>query len=139
MPVVAPCDERLDTSALLARARQGDAQAFGRLVEPLQARLLRQAMLLCKDAGAAEDIAAETLAQAWKGLASFNETCRLSTWLYAILLHRYQKYLRAARSRPIPLARLPGSEAGKHEEALQQLAGAEASPAAALLQQERAE
>src|SRR5881397_2105507 len=96
-----------DTPALLARARQGNAHAFCRLVQPLEARLLRQAVALCRDHSAAEDLVSETLVQAWKSLANYNETCRLSTWVYAILLHRHQKTLRAARSRPIPLAWLP--------------------------------
>jgi DNA-directed RNA polymerase specialized sigma24 family protein len=92
--------ELLDTPALLARARQGDAPAFCVLVQPLETRLLQQAIALCRDASAAEDLVSETLVQAWKSLANYNETCRLSTWLYAILLHRHQSSCRAARSRP---------------------------------------
>src|SRR3954469_70308 len=99
MLVVDSSVERLDTPALLALARQGDAPAFCRLVQPLEARLLRQAIALCRDPSAAEDLVSETLGEAWKSLLAYNETCRLSTWLYAILLHRYQKSLRAARSR----------------------------------------
>src|SRR5206468_8542452 len=117
MPVVEQPAELLDAAALLAQAREGDAPAFCRLVQPLEARLLRQAAALCRDLSAAEDLASETLAQAWKSLGTYNETCRLSTWLYAILLHRHQKSLRAARSRPIPLAWLPWAEADKHREA----------------------
>src|SRR5437870_8928079 len=132
MPVVEERVELLDTPVLLAQARQGDAPAFCRLVQPLEARLLRQAVALCRDSSAAEDLVSETFVQAWKSLAAYNETCRLSTWLYAILLHRYQKSLRAARSRPSPLARLPWAEAEKHHEAHQNLPAAEASPARAV-------
>lgn len=127
-----------DTTALLAQARQGDAPAFCRLVQPLEGRLLRQAVALCRDASVAEDIVSETLLQAWKSLAAYNETCRLSTWLYAILLHRYHKSLRAARARPRPLAWLPRAEAEKHEAAQHDLPAVEASPAAAVVQRERA-
>ena len=104
MLVVEESIELPDTIALLAQARQGDAPAFCQLVQPLEARLLRQAIALCRDPSAAEDLVSETLVQAWKSLLTYNETSRLSTWLYAILLHRHQKDLRAARSRPIPLA-----------------------------------
>ena len=138
MPVVEERIELLDTPALLAQARQGDAAAFCRLMEPLEARLLRQAVALCRDPSAAEDLVSETLVQGWKSLASYNETCRLSTWLYAILLHRYQKSLRAARSRPVPLAWLPLADANKHREAHQVLPTAEASPAMALAREELA-
>ncbi len=103
-------DDRIETTApgeLLARARAGDAPAFCRLIEPLQARLLRQAVALAGEVSAAEDLVSETLVEAWKSLARYDETCRFSTWLYAILLHRRQKWARRARSRPLALAWLP--------------------------------
>ena len=130
--------KELDTPALLAQARQGDATAFCRLMQPAEARLLRQAIALCRNNHTAEDLVSETLVQAWKSLANYNETCRLSTWLYAILLHRYQKSVRAARSRPIPLARLAWADAEKHREAHANLPSSEASPAVALAQKELA-
>jgi len=94
------------TSELLARARAGDTQGFCLLIEPLQARLLRQAAALTGDLNLAEDIVSETLIEAWKSFSRYNESCQLSTWLYAILLHRYQKSVRRARSRPVALALL---------------------------------
>ncbi|HXR07931.1 MAG TPA: sigma-70 family RNA polymerase sigma factor [Candidatus Acidoferrum sp.] len=103
-------NDRIDTTApgeLLARARAGDAPAFCQLIQPFQPRLLRQAVALAGEVGAAEDLVSETLVQAWKSLARYDETCRFSTWLYAILLHRRQKWARRARSRPLALAWLP--------------------------------
>jgi RNA polymerase sigma-70 factor, ECF subfamily len=97
----------IDAGGFLARARTGDAEAFCRLIEPLQTRLLRQAAALSGDVSAAEDLVAETLVEAWKSLARYDESCRFSTWLYAILLHRHQKWMRRARSRPVALAWLP--------------------------------
>jgi RNA polymerase sigma-70 factor (ECF subfamily) len=99
--------EIIDAGEPLSRARAGDAQAFCRLTEPLQTRLLRQAVALSGDLNAAEDLVAETLVEAWKSLARYDESCRFSTWLYAILLHRHQKWRRRARSRPVALAWLP--------------------------------
>src|ERR1700739_4969915 len=89
---------------MLSRARAGDAEAFCHLVQPLQAALLRQAVLLSGDAATAEDLVAETLVAAWTSLVRYDESCRLSTWLYSILLHRHQKSVRRAHSRPISLA-----------------------------------
>jgi RNA polymerase sigma-70 factor (ECF subfamily) len=117
---------------LLAQARAGDGHSFWRLIEPLVARLLRQATALSRDASSAEDLVSETLVQAWRSLANYNETCRLSTWLYAILLHRHQTALRAARSRPVSLAWLPWADAEKHRAAQENLPAAEASPSRAL-------
>ncbi len=99
--------EAIDAGHWLLRARAGDADAFCHLIEPLQTRLLRQASALSGDLSAAEDLVAETLVEAWKSLARYDESCRFSTWLYAILLHRHQKWRRRARSRPVALAWLP--------------------------------
>jgi RNA polymerase sigma-70 factor, ECF subfamily len=99
--------EIIDVEESLSRARAGDADAFCRLMEPLQNRLLRQAAALSGDLSAAEDLVAETFVEAWKSLARYDGTCRFSTWLYAILMHRFQKWRRRARSRPVALAWLP--------------------------------
>jgi RNA polymerase sigma-70 factor, ECF subfamily len=99
--------EIIETAESLARARAGDAEAFCLLVEPWQTRLLRQAAALSGDLSTAEDLVAETFVEAWKSLARYDGTCRFSTWLYAILLHRRQKWIRRARARPVALAWLP--------------------------------
>lgn len=104
-------DERAAEQELLAGARAGEAGAFCLLIRPLETRLLRQAMGLTNDLSAAEDLVSEVRIRAWKNLARYNETCRLSTWLYAILLHCHQEAARRARSRPISLARVPIAEA----------------------------
>jgi RNA polymerase sigma-70 factor (ECF subfamily) len=96
--------EIIDAGEALTRAGAGDAEAFCRLTQPLQTRLLRQAAALSGDVSTAEDLVAETLVEAWKSLAHYNESCRFSTWLYAILLHRHKKWMRRARSRPAALA-----------------------------------
>lgn len=92
---------------LLRRARANDADAFCQLIEPLQATLLRQAIMLSGDPSIAEDLVSETLVAAWTSLARYDGKCCLSTWLYSILLHRHQKSVRRARARPISLAWLP--------------------------------
>jgi len=125
-----------DSPALFSRARAGDAPAFCRLTEPLQARLLRQAIALAGDVSSAEDLVSETLVEAWKSLPRYEPSCRLSTWLYAILLHRHQKSLRRARSRPISLAWLPFREARDLNERQASVPSPEISPADAMAQKE---
>jgi RNA polymerase sigma-70 factor (ECF subfamily) len=124
-------DDHLESSVtqeLLSRARAGDAQAFCLLVEPLQARLLRQALAVSGDLTAAEDLVSETLVEAWKSLSRYNESCRLSTWLYSILLHRHQKAVRRARSRPVSLAWLPVFKAQELHEQQHDVPCVEPSP-----------
>lgn len=136
---MAVTDEQPQTTAnqeLLARARTGDAQAFCLLIDPLQTRLLRQATALNGDASVAEDLVSETRVRAWKHLSRYNESCRLSTWLYAILLHCHQEVARRARSRPASLARLPFSEAHELHQQHENNSSPEPSPAEAVAQNE---
>ena len=128
--------ELSDSRELLSRARAGEAPAFCLLIEPLQARLLGQAVALTGDLSAAEDLVSETLVEAWKSLPRYNQTCRLSTWLYAILLHRHRKSVRRARSRPISLAWLPFFEAQNLHDQQENLRSPELSPADAMAQNE---
>ena len=76
---------------LIRRAQSGDAAAFQRLAEQQADRLFRCALALCRDRHWAEDLAQETLVEAWRSLSRFDGRCRLSTWLYGILRHRFLK------------------------------------------------
>jgi RNA polymerase sigma-70 factor (ECF subfamily) len=94
--------ETPDTRSLLERARAGEAEAFGRLCRSLETRLLRQAMTLCRNATAAEDLTQDTLVEGWKCLHRYNGRCQFFTWLCAILLNRYRNMVR--EKRPMPLS-----------------------------------
>lgn len=136
--MVITCDpnEPSTSSDLLPRARAGDADAFCLLIEPLQAALLRQAVMLSGDPSAAEDLVSETLVAAWSSLSRYNESCRLSTWLYSILLHRHQKSMRRARSRPISLSWLPFFQADQLDRQNLDRVSPEPSPEEATTQNE---
>ena len=121
---------------LLQRAREGDADAFCTVAQTHEQRLFQQAVALCRNPAAAEDLAAETLVEAWKSIARFDASCRFSTWLYAILLHRYQKLARKLRSRPVPLSALPVGEANASEQLLERLPDAQRSSPDTLAQAE---
>jgi RNA polymerase sigma-70 factor (ECF subfamily) len=92
--------EAPDTRNLLDLAQAGDAESFGAICRVYETRLLRQAMTLCGDAILAEDLAQDTLVEAWKSLRRYNGRCQFFTWLCAILLNRYRNVLRGNRFRP---------------------------------------
>jgi RNA polymerase sigma-70 factor, ECF subfamily len=96
---------------LIDRAQDGDAAAFERLAEQHAARLWRCALALGKDGHWAEDLAQETLVEAWRSLARFDGRCQFSTWLYGILRHRFLKGLRkrnaASLSAPEAIDQVP--------------------------------
>jgi RNA polymerase sigma-70 factor, ECF subfamily len=88
-----------DTRSLLEQARAGDAEAFGEICRVHGTRLLRQAVALCGNLTLAEDLAQDTLVEAWKCLHRCNGRCQFFTWLCAILLNRYRNTLRGNRLR----------------------------------------
>ena len=89
-----------DTRSLLDQARAGDAEAFGEICRIHGTRLLRQAIALCGNLTLAEDLAQDTLVEAWKCLRRYNGRCQFFTWLCAILLNRYRNALRWNRLLP---------------------------------------
>ena len=93
---------------MLARAQSGDADAFCEMCRPYETRLLRQAMTLCHDRALAEELAQDTLVEAWKCVRRYHGRCRFFTWLCAILLNRYRNVRR--QKRPIPLSALRRAE-----------------------------
>src|SRR5262245_2898011 len=96
--------ETPDTSRSLDLAQAGDPEAFSEICRAYETRLLRQALILCGNIAAAEDLAQETLVEAWKCLRRYNGRCQFFTWLCAILLNRHRNTLR--EKRPLPLSAL---------------------------------
>jgi len=139
MVITADRPEFAGTADLLTRARAGETSAFCQLAAEHEGRLLQQACGLTRDLSAAEDIVSETLVEAWRSLSRYNGACRFSTWLFSILLHRHQKALRRARSRPIPLAALPPTEADHRRQAQENLPAAGPSPADEAMRREAVE
>jgi RNA polymerase sigma-70 factor (ECF subfamily) len=85
----------------LERAIAGDFEAYGEVYRAYSTRLLRQAMTLCGNAALTEELAQDTLVEAWKHLRRYNGRCEFFTWLCAILLNRYRNSLRGHRAVPI--------------------------------------
>lgn len=126
-----------ETRSLLDRARDGDAGAFGEVCLAHEARLLRQAVALCGNAALAEDLAQDTLVEAWKSLRRYNGRCQFFTWLCAILLNRYRNTAR--QKRPLPFSAFAAGDDGEFQRSLSQVADRQPLPdQAALLRDQSA-
>jgi RNA polymerase sigma-70 factor (TIGR02960 family) len=98
------------TDTTLARAREGDADAFRDLTEPHRRELQVHCYRILGSMQDAEDMVQETLLAAWRGLGKFEERSSVRSWLYRIATNRC---LNAARDagRARRRVRLPAFDA----------------------------
>jgi RNA polymerase sigma-70 factor, ECF subfamily len=105
----APAEAAVDPEqAWIDRARQGDAEAFRRLVELHQDRAYGLALRIVRDPSEAEEVAQDAFVRAWRGLPRFRMEARFSTWLYRIVA-------RCAFDRAAALRARRGRETGAEE------------------------
>jgi RNA polymerase sigma-70 factor (ECF subfamily) len=106
---------RSNTDAVLvARAREGDLQAFERLVTRHRSRAYEIARQITHDAEAAQDVTQEALLQAFRSLEGLRDGERFGPWLNTIVRRQAQRWARDGRYREEPLdhALLLGSPVG---------------------------
>ena len=84
---------------LLARARQGDEDAFAQLVRPLRERIYWRAVKAVRDLDEADDVTQETMVRAFTRLATFRGDARFSSWLYMVASNCIRMHLRTRRRR----------------------------------------
>ena len=70
-PATTPAPPGFDESALVARAKQGDAQAFTELVNHYERKIYRLAKHITQNDEDAEDVLQETFLKAYEHLDSF--------------------------------------------------------------------
>lgn len=78
--------------ALIDRVRQGDKPAFEQLYRLYFKKLYRFAARLLRDTGQVEDVINETMYVVWKKAASFDGSCKLSTWIFGIAFNKARKF-----------------------------------------------
>lgn len=106
---------------LIARARDGDGQAFAELVEPYVRELQVHCYRMLGSVHDAEDALQEALLSAWRGLPGFEEQATVRVWLYRIATNRCLDALRAVRRQsPVDPVRLDiqAPEPTRHGEVL---------------------
>src|SRR6476660_2784995 len=88
-----------ETAAALARARQGDGEAFRALVERHSTRAFRLAYRMTGNEQDAEDVVQEAFLRAYKQLGRFESRANFGTWLYRIVANCSVDLMRAKQSR----------------------------------------
>ena len=92
-------EARRSEAALVARARQGDGQAFEQLHARYRNRIFTLCLNLCGRRDEASDLLQETFLRAWRGVRRFDGRSAFGTWIYQIALNVCRDALR--RRRPV--------------------------------------
>src|SRR5476651_2094847 len=76
-----------EAAAVLARARQGDSDAFRALVEKHSRSVFRLAFRMTGNEQDAEDVVQETFLKAYRQLGRFESRANFGTWLHRIAVN----------------------------------------------------
>ena len=79
----------------LEGARQGDREAFGRLVRRHQRRVYAAALHITGNHSDADDVTQESFVRAYRGLSTFDGRADFFTWLYRITVNTALNALRS--------------------------------------------
>jgi RNA polymerase sigma-70 factor (ECF subfamily) len=88
-----------DATAVLAKARQGDNEAFRMLVEQHSRRAFQLAYRITGNQQDAEDVVQESFIRAYRQLSRFEARAHFATWLHRIVANCSVDLIRSRRSR----------------------------------------
>src|SRR5262245_16722709 len=88
-----------ESAAVLARARQGDSEAFRALVERHSRSVFRLAYRMTGNEQDAEDVVQESFLRAYKQLGRFESRANFGTWLYRIVANCSVDLMRSKQAR----------------------------------------
>lgn len=89
-----------ESEDLLVLYREGDPQAFRRLVDEFQQKLVQFFFRLCWDRDRAEDLTQEVFLKLMRGSRRYRPEGRLSTFVYRIATNLWIDHYRAQRPQP---------------------------------------
>ena len=108
-------DREIDRQ-LVARAQQGDRQAFNLLVEKYQRKLARLLSRFIRDPAEVEDVTQEAFIKAYRALPAFRGDSAFYTWLYRIGINTAKNYLMAMGRRAPTSTEVEAEEAEGFDE-----------------------
>jgi len=88
----------IDETPLVARARAGDARAFGELVQHYEGKIFRLAQHVTQNREDAEDVLQETFMKAYEHLDQFEGNSKFYTWIVRIAVNQALMKLRRRKT-----------------------------------------
>jgi RNA polymerase sigma-70 factor (ECF subfamily) len=95
---------------LLQKARGGDQDAFGRLIEAYRSELHAHCYRMLASLHDAEDAMQDTMLRAWRGLARFEGRSSLRSWLYTIATNACLNLISRRPKRVLPIDYCPATD-----------------------------
>jgi RNA polymerase sigma-70 factor (ECF subfamily) len=93
-----------DESAIVARAKAGDAQAFGELMSRYERKIFRLAKNITQNTEDAEDVLQDAFLKAYQHLGTFQGNSKFYTWIVRIAVNEALMRLRKRRGdKTVPL------------------------------------
>jgi len=89
-------------ATFVARIKDGDAGAFGELVQRHQRAVYGIVSRMVSDRDDVDDIVQDVFVQAFKSMDAFKEQSAFGTWIYRIAVNTTIKHLRKAKIRRAP-------------------------------------
>jgi len=99
-----------ETSELVARAKQGDREAFDALVERYTPKIYNVSLRITGSREDAEDCVQEAFLRAFGALRRFRGEAAFSTWLYRVAVNVANDATRRQRGQPLRASELAGSD-----------------------------
>jgi RNA polymerase sigma-70 factor (ECF subfamily) len=105
-----PTESTVRESELLATARDGNEEAYRRLVEPHRSELHAHCYRMLGSVQDAEDALQEALVRAWRGLEKFEGRSSLRSWLYRIATNTSLDAIQRRPKRVLPIDYGPSAD-----------------------------
>ncbi|HET9119243.1 MAG TPA: sigma-70 family RNA polymerase sigma factor [Solirubrobacterales bacterium] len=105
-----PTESTVQERELLATARDGNEDAYRRLVEPHRSELHAHCYRMLGSVQDAEDALQEALVRAWRGLEKFEGRSSLRSWLYRIATNTSLDAIQRRPKRVLPIDYGPAAD-----------------------------
>ena len=89
-----------DDGALVARMREGDAEALREIVRLYQERIFALIYGIVRDEHEVQDVAQEVFLKVFSRIDAFDGRSRFYTWLYRVAANAAKDHLKKRRRRP---------------------------------------